>query len=83
MIPCACRRRTVQKCVKLVRAAFAHQPETWLLLHFAAATSKLRMHYVGYAEMAAAVSNAGGLGTLASHPMALHMGSLLHLPMSS
>lgn len=23
----------------------------------------LRMHYVGYAELAAAVSNAGGLGT--------------------
>ena len=25
------------------------------------------MHYVGYAEMAAAVSNAGGLGTLEQH----------------
>ena len=27
----------------------------------------LRMHYVGYAELAAAVSNAGGLGILALH----------------
>ena len=25
--------------------------------------SEVRMHYVGYAELAAAVSNAGGLGT--------------------
>ena len=36
---------------------------------------KTRMHYVGYAELAAAVSNAGGLGT-ANEPSNLH-----HLPL--